>query len=87
VFALFLTFSVAQTIYFYDALQNRREIRTASTALKRDLPHAREVMETLDKVGRDLLILSHAKSSEAAKIVAEFNIQLTGVSNPGALPR
>jgi FMN phosphatase YigB (HAD superfamily) len=82
VFALFLVFSAAQAIYLYDALQNRAEIRAASAALNRDLPRAREILETLDKVGRDLLVLSNAKSSEAARIVGEFNIQLTGTPEP-----
>ena len=69
-----------QTAYVADDIRQRSQIEAARAQLKGLLGHAQTISQTTDSIGRELVALA-AKSDEAARIIAEFRIQ---IDNPAA---
>ena len=78
---VFLTLVFLQTIYLRGDFTKRNQIRTAREQLTAPLAKAQTINQMTEAVGRELLTLS-ADSPEAAKIIAEFKIQLNAPANP-----
>lgn len=75
---LVITLSFLQTAYLIDDFADRARIQTARSELKPVFARAQTINQTTEAVGRELIVLS-SKSPEAAKIVAEFNLE---INNP-----
>ena len=78
---LFITLGFLQTAYLVDDTSKCDQTQTARAQLKKDFVQARTINQTTEAVGRELIVLS-AKSPEARKIVAEFNLE---IKNPAPL--
>ncbi len=72
VFATLITLQIA---YVINDIEQRSQIRVARAQLQPMLNKAQTISQTTEAVGRDLVTLS-TSSAEAAKIIAEFKIQL-----------
>jgi len=78
---LFATLIALQVAYVINDFEQRSQIKTMRAQLKPTLTQAQTISQTTEAVGRDLVTLS-ANSAEAAKIIAEFKIQLNKPPEP-----
>ncbi len=85
VFAVFLTLAIVQSFYLKGVLDQRHQIQAADEQVKKLLPQAQTINQTVEKVGYELVALANAKSVEANKIISEFKIHLNPPPSP-ALP-
>ena len=72
---LFATLIALQISYVMSDFGLKSQLQAARAQLKPTLTQAQTVSQTTEAVGRDLVTLS-ANSTEAAKIISEFKIQL-----------
>ena len=72
---LFATLIFLQVSYVIDDFRQKSQIQAARAQLKPTLTQAQNISQTTEAVGRELVALS-TNSAEAAKIIAEFKIQL-----------
>lgn len=75
---LFITVGFQQGAYLINDFGTCDRIQLARSELKTVLAQARTINQTTEAVGRDLIVLA-SKSPEAARIVAEFKLE---ISNP-----
>ncbi|MSU34303.1 MAG: hypothetical protein EXS36_04195 [Pedosphaera sp.] len=80
-FAFFAALSYLQATYLVADFPQLRELKGARSELENSLTQSRVVSRLIDAVSGELLAMA-AQSSEAAKIVAEFKIQLDKPSDP-----
>ena len=78
---VFLTLVFLQTVYLRGDFSKRDQIRAARQQLTAPLNKAQTVNQMTEAVGRELLALA-ADSPEAAKIIAEFKIQINNPAQP-----
>ena len=78
---LFATLIFLQAAYVIDDFNQQSQIQAARAQLKPMLTQAQTISQTTEAVGRDLVSLS-ANSGEAAKIIAEFKIQINKPAEP-----
>ena len=81
--ALFLTLIVLQISYVIGDFKQQSQIQAARAQLTSPLTQARNINQTTEAVGRELIALS-TNSAEAAKIIAEFKIQ---INQPAQAPK
>jgi len=72
---LFATLMFLQATYLIDDFKQKSQIEAARAQLKGALTQAQTISQTTEAVGRELVALAPT-SPEAAKIIAEFKIQL-----------
>lgn len=82
VFLVFLALIALQSIYLADDFRQRSRLKAAEADLAGTLSQAQGIQLTAERVGHELLALATAKSSEAARIVAEFQIKTNAPSPP-----
>lgn len=82
VFLVFLALIALQGIYLADDFRQRARLKAAEADLAGTLSQAQGIQLTAERVGHELLALAAAKSSEAARIVAEFQIETNAPSQP-----
>ena len=73
---------IVQAYHFFGTLEARKQMKETREQVQKVLPNAKTINDAVENVGRDLVALSDGKSNEAAKIIAEFNIQLHGSAAP-----
>ena len=78
---VFLTLVFLQVVYLRGDFLKRDQIRAAREQLTAPLNKAQTINQMTEAVGRELLALA-PDSPEAAKIIAEFKIQLNAPPNP-----
>ena len=72
---LFATLIFLQVSYVIEDSKQQTQIQAARAQLKPALTQAKTISQTTEAVGHELVALA-PKSPEAAKIIAEFKIQL-----------
>lgn len=72
---LIVTLMFLQTTYLIDDYKQKSQIEAARIQINPTLAQARTISQTTEAVGRELVTLA-PDSPEAAKIIAEFRIQL-----------
>ncbi|MGI8964983.1 MAG: hypothetical protein ACR2H1_02725 [Limisphaerales bacterium] len=80
--AVFLTLGVVQSFYLKGVLDQRQQIQMADEQVKKLLPQAQTINQTVEKLGYELVALANAKSVEANKIISEFKIHLNPPPSP-----
>jgi hypothetical protein len=83
VWVVFLTLIFLQSTYLLNDFKQQSQIKAARTQLKSALAQAQAVNQTTEAVGRELVALS-GKSTEAARIVAEFKIKVNPPAEPAS---
>jgi hypothetical protein len=83
---VFATLAVVQGIYLAGTLRTRDQLSARRANVQQVLPQAQLINQTVENVGKELFALSDGKSNEAAKIIAEFNIQLQQAAAPTNAP-
>ena len=78
---VFLTLVFLQSTYLLNDFKQLGQIQTAQLQLKSAVAQAQAISQTTEAVGRELVALS-GKSTEAAKIIAEFKIKLNAPAQP-----
>ena len=76
IFIVFAVFLLLQVLEVKNRITQRQQMTAASTQLTSLVPKAQTIQKTLENVGHDLMTLSDGKTNEAAKIIAEFGIQM-----------
>jgi|ERR1043166_2185523 hypothetical protein len=76
VFAVFLTFAVAQGYGLRGYWQQRKQIEATHVEVRKNLAQAQAAMQAAEGVARDLAALARANSAEAMKIANEFRIPI-----------
>ncbi len=75
------TLGFLQATYLIDDFKQKSQIEAARAQLKSALTQAQTISQTTEAIGRELVTLA-ATSPEAAKIIAEFKIQLNQPTTP-----
>ena len=78
VLIVLISIGIVQAYHFSGTLEARKQMKETREQVQKVLPNAKSINDAVENVGRDLIALSDGKSNEAAKIIAEFNIQLHG---------
>lgn len=78
---VFLTLIFLQTVYLRGDFTKRDQIQAARQQLTAPLNKAQTINQMTEALGRDLLAWA-TNSPEAARIIAEFKIQLNAPANP-----
>ena len=78
---VFLTLLFLQSTYLVGDYKQQSEIQAVRLQIKSAVAQAQAVSQTTEAVGRELVALS-GKSTEAAKIIAEFKIKLNAPAQP-----
>ena len=86
IFVVFLTLAVMQGFYLRSALVQRAQMKVNDEQITKVLPQARTINQMVENVGHELIALSNAKSTEAAKIISEFKIQMNAPVAPAVPP-
>ena len=82
VLIVLVAIGIVQAYHFSTTLDERKQMEAAREQVQKVLPNARTINDAVENIGRDLIALSDGKTNEAAKIIAEFNIQLHGAPLP-----
>ncbi len=78
---VFATLVFLQAIYLKGDFTRRNQIQAARAQMTESLNKAQTINQMTEAVGRELLVLAE-DSPEAAKIIAEFKIQLNQPPQP-----
>ncbi len=82
VFLVFLALIVLQGLYLADDFRQRARLQAAEADLAGAVAQAQGIQLTAERVGHELLALAAAKSAEAARIVADFQIKTNAPAQP-----
>jgi hypothetical protein len=74
-FLVFLTLATLQAFNLKTTLEQHGQLQKNQREMGRNLPNARMMLETVEALGRDLIVLS-GSSEEARAIVTEFQIRI-----------